>query len=187
MWSCLRPLWGFGLELIELVNEGALEFEKEEVREVMDEARRWGSESLRTDVQFLFTPPQIALACILHFNSSLTRQFLAIKFPPGRHIWPPKTDPALEIAKELEGGKKEGAAEKLLKIIVECDMLISERLDAIKDRSKEYVTAIDKKLYQCKKLLESQSTESSPPSDTGKRKSDISDDNARPPKKLKPE
>ena len=166
------------------MNEGALDFEKDEVRRVLDDARQWGSESLRTDAQFLFTPPQIALACLFHFNANLVRVFLGIKFPPGRILSPSK-DPALDVAKqELEGGD---AAQTLLKTIMECDVLISERLSAIKDRSKEYVTGIDKKLYKCKKLLDSQSAESSPPSDTAKRKSDVSDDNIRQLKKVKAE
>jgi cyclin H len=181
------------LELVELVNEGALQFEKDEVRKILDDARQWGLDSLRTDAQFLFTPPQIALACLFHFNAELVRQFLAIKFPPGRILSPANTtkmDVVLEIAKqELDvlQGKEEDAAEKLLKTVMECDVLICERLDVIKDRSKEYVTGIDKKLYQCKKLLDSQSTESSPPSDTAKRKSDTSDDNTRNSKRSKPE
>lgn len=182
VWSCLRPLWGFGLELIELVNEGALDFEKDIVRRVLDDARQWGSESLRTDAQFLFTPPQIALACLYHFNGQLIRVFLAIKFPPGRVLAAKSVGETVRF--ELEGGR-EDAAERLLKTVVECEGLIAQRLDVIKDRSKEYVTGIDKKLYQCKKLLDSQSTESSPPSDSAKRKSDVSDDNTRPPKKAK--
>jgi hypothetical protein len=170
------------------VNEGTLEFEKDQVRKVLDEARQWGSESLRTDAQFLFTPPQIALACLFHFNSDLVRQFLAIKFPPGRILAPSTNDPVLDLAKqELDVAGKEDAAQKLIKTVMECDILISERLDVIKDRSKQYVTSIDKKLYQCKKSLDSQSTESSPPSDTSKRKSDLSDDNTRHSKKSKAE
>jgi cyclin H len=158
VWSCLRPLWGFGLEIIELVNEGALPFEKDVVRKVLDDARSWGLESLRTDAQFLFTPPQVALACILHFNEDLVRKFLEIKFPPGRM---------------LSGMPGVGdAPQKLIKTAVECERLISERLDVIRQRSKEYVTGIDKKLYQCKKLLDSIESNTN----TAKRKATPPDD-----------
>jgi hypothetical protein len=176
---------------MELVNEGGLEVEKELVRKVMDEARSWGLESLRTDAQFLFTPPQIALACLYHFNEGIVRRFLRIKFPPGRVLSPSVTTKDHAMAVVMKRELEEDAAEKLLKTVVECDTLITKRLEGIKERSKEYVTGIDKKLYQCKKLLDSMSKESSPPSasDTAKRKSDVSDDNlnTRNPKKLKAE
>ena len=137
---------------------GALPFEKDVVRKIMDDARQWGLESFRTDAQFLFTPPQIALACIFHFNEDIVRKFLDIKFPPGRVLW------------ENHGGGD--AAEKLIKTVVECDRLISERLGVIRERSKEYVTGIDKKLYQCRKLLDS--LELNP--DIAKRKATSPDD-----------
>ena len=141
-----------------LVNDGGLPFEKDVVRKIMDDARQWGSESFRTDAQFLFTPPQIALACIFHFNEDIVRKFLEIKFPPGR------------VSLEKHGGGD--AAEKLINTVVECDRLISERLGVIRERSKEYVTGIDKKLYQCRKLLDS--LELNP--DIAKRKATSPDD-----------
>lgn len=143
---------------MELVNEGGLPFEKDVVRKVMDDARQWGLESLRTDAQFLFTPPQIALACVFHFNEDIVRKFLEIKFPPGRVL----------SEKSVDGD----AAEKLIKTVVECDRLISERLGVIKERSKEYVTGIDKKLYQCRKLLDSMGSNT----DNAKRKAASPDD-----------
>jgi cyclin H len=143
---------------MELVKEGALQFEKDVVRKIMDDARQWGLESLRTDAQFLFTPPQIALACIFHYNKDIVQKFLDIKFPPGR------------VLSEKEGGGD--AAEKLIKTVVECDRLISERLGVIRERSKEYVTGIDKKLYQCRKLLDSLELNT----DTAKRKATSPDD-----------
>ena len=148
VWSCLRPLWGFGLEIIELVNEGALGIEKEQVRTVLDDARQRGSESLRTEAQFLFTPPQIALACIYYFNPELVRDFLRIKFPSDRTM-----SPLMERVKKVITG------DKLLEVVVECHKLITERLDIINSRTKEdtvkLVTAVDKKLWQCRKALDS--------------------------------
>ena len=161
VWSCLRPLWGFGLELIELVNEGALEFDKDDVRKILDDARQWASKSLRTDAQFLYTPPQIALSCIFHFNVELVRRFLSIKFPPGRILSRP------HLTQTIEDTTQEDAAHKLMDIIITCDTLISDRLKVVDARSKEEVTAIDKKLWQCRKLLDS--VEST--LDTAKRKS----------------
>jgi len=167
----MRPLWGFGLDIIELVNEGALNFDKDDVRKTMDDARQWGLESLRTDAQFLFTPPQIALACIFHFNKELIREFLSIKFPPGRLLSSRKPRDAKDDNIEtLDVTKQEDAAHKLMETIVSCDTLIFERLDVIQSRSKEdtvkLATEIDKKLYQCKKVLDSMEL----PADTAKRK-----------------
>ena len=143
---------------MELVNQGGLSFEKDVVRKVMDDARQWGLGSLRTDAQFLFTPPQIALACIFHFNEDVVRRFLQIKFPPGRVL-------------SGKAGDTD-AAGKLIKTVMECDTLISERLGVIRERSKEYVTGIDKKLYQCRKLLDSMESNT----DTAKRKTTSPDE-----------
>jgi len=137
----------------------------------MNEAREWALESLRTDAQFLYTPPQIALACIFHFEKELVRDFLGLKFPPGSALTPVK-----------EGEKKEDAAEMLLRVIEECDELISERLNIIRSRTKQetvtLVTNIDKRLYQCRKLLDSSASSAADSgSDTAaKRKADSSED-----------
>lgn len=173
--------------------------DKDTVGKIMDDARQWALESLRTDAQFLYTPPQIALSCILHFNQDLIRQFVSLKFPPGRQLSPatravtpvastagttvpPATSPTVvpTVGKIADGD----ASERLLITIIQCDNLISKRLEIIKDRSKEYVTQIDKKLYQCKKVLDS--LESSTSSvDTAKRK--VSSPDEREVKKVKSE
>jgi cyclin H len=167
VWSCLRPLWGFGLDFMELINQGALDFDKDLIRTILDQARQWALESLRTDAQFLYTPPQIALACIFHIDNLLIRDFLGIKFPPGRGLSPMTLNESTETVKQPD------AAEKLLETVVSCDALISERLDVIQERSKEdtvkLVTEIDKKLYKCKKQLDSIE-------DTGKRKAESPDE-----------
>jgi hypothetical protein len=128
----------------------------------MDDSRQWGLESLRTDAQFLYTPPQIALSCLFHFNKELVRQFLSIKFPPGRTL-------AAGEAMQVD------AAEMLLKTVMACDVLITERLGVIQERSKEdtvaLVKGIDKKLWQCRKLLDAAES-----SDTAKRKASSPDD-----------
>lgn len=136
----------------------------------MDEARQWALESLRTDAQFLFTPPQIALACIYHFEKELVREFLAVKFPVGSTLTPGKPE---------EGASRVDAAETLIRVVQDCDELISTRLNTIQARSKEdtisLVTEIDKKLYQCRKALDS-STSNGEISDTAKRKADSSEE-----------
>jgi cyclin H len=171
VWSCLRPLWGFGLEIMELLNGGALNLEKDDERKVMDDARQWALESLRTDAQFLYTPPQIALACIFHFNQELVRRFLSIKFPPGCVLSPTmKTTPRNSTIETAQNGMQEDAAHKLMATVVECDRLISDRLAVVKERSRGYVTSIDKKLWQCKKLLDSLESSSPSTPDTAKRK-----------------
>jgi len=136
----------------------------------MDEARQWALESLRTDAQFLFTPPQIALACIYHFEKGLVREFLMIKFPVGS---------TLSQGKPEEGGSRLGAAETLIRVVEDCDELVSTRLNTIQARSKEdsisLVTEIDKKLYRCRKALDS-TTSNGEISDTAKRKADSSEE-----------
>jgi len=155
--SCLRPLWGFGLEILALVDEGALDYEKSSVKKIMDESRQWAQESLRTEAQFLYTPPQIALACIFHYNEELVREFLKIKFAPGTMLSPVVNDN--DIVK-LENGQQKDAVEKLVGVVVACDALITERLEIIQARNKEdehnLVKGIDKKLWQCKKILDVQ-------------------------------
>ena len=163
--SCLRPLWGFGLELLALIDEGALDYEKSSVRKIMDEARQWGQESLRTDAQFLYTPPQIALACIFHYNEELVREFLKIKFVAASV----SSSVGENDTVRLENGQ-EDPAERLISVVVACDALITERLEVIQTRSKEdehlLVKGIDKKLWQCRKVLDAQESSG----DTPKRK-----------------
>jgi len=153
------------------VNEGALHYDREDVRQIMNQAREWALETLRTDAQFVYTPPQIALACIYHFERELVGEFLSIKFPPGSTLTPPKP----------EDTKGEDAAEKLIRTVRDCDELISDRLKVIQSRTKQdtvsLVTGIDKKLYQCRKLLDSATGSSGDSgSDTTKRKADPSED-----------
>jgi hypothetical protein len=154
--------------VIELINEGALDFDKDSVRKIMDDARQWGLESLRTDAQFLFTPPQIALSCIYHFSNDLIREFLALKFPPGQTLSPAKAEV------DVKNVVVEDAADRLLATVVACDTLISERLEVIETRSKDdtvkLVTGIDKKLYKCRKQLDIIESR-----DTGKRKASPDD------------
>ena len=153
---------------MDLVNEGALNFEKDTVLGILDDARQWGMKSLRTDAQFLFTPPQIALACIFHYSPGLVEEFLVIKFPRGRVLSP--------VAGEEVAGqgrlKQEDASEVLLRTVKECDNLISERIKTIEGRTKEetvnLVKGIDKKLYQSKKALDA--VGGGEESDTAKRK-----------------
>lgn len=153
---------------MELVNVGALDFDKDDIHKMMDDARQWGSESLRTDAQFLFTPPQIALACIFHHNKELVRKLLSIKFPPGRLLSPIKSENGK--VDPMDDMNQEDAATKLMEAVVACDMLISERLGVIHARNKEetvkLATEIDKKLYRCKKVLDAVES----PADTAKRK-----------------
>jgi len=154
------------LDLIHLVNEGALDFDKDAVGKTMDQARQWALESLRTDAQFLFTPPQIALSCIYHYNKEIIREFLIIKFPPGR-VLSPVANKNLDDPKPVV--VQVDAAEKLLQTVIACDVLITERLAIIHGRSKDdtvkLVTGIDKKLWRCRKHLDSVE-----PSETAKRK-----------------
>lgn len=148
---------------MDLLNEGALDFEKNVVLKVLDDARQWGMESLRTDAQFLYTPPQIALACIFHYSPQLVLDFLAIKFPRGTVLSP--------VTGEEGRVKQEDAKDILLKTVEECDELISERLKMVRERTKEdtvnLVKGIDKKLYQARKVLDSLEREGT---DTAKRK-----------------
>jgi Cyclin C-terminal domain len=125
------------------------------VRKVVDDARAWGLESLRTDAQFLYTPPQIALACIRHYDENIVQLFVETKFPDGM------------------GGEELG--QKLFQAVVECETLIVERLGAIARRDEKKIEALEAKLARCKEVLDSM-----PPA---KRKVDLPDE--REAKKLK--
>ena len=151
IWSCLRALWGFGLEITTLLNEGAFpeSIDKDRVKKVLDDARSWASESSRTDAQFLYTPPQIALACIRHYNKEIVRLFVDIKFPPGM-----------------------GAAElgqRLLQTVEECEALIAERLGVIARRKGGEIEEIETKLARCIEVLDSMEH-------SAKRKADSADE-----------
>jgi hypothetical protein len=153
---------------MDLLNEGALNFDRDSVLGIMDDARQWGMKSLRTDAQFLFTPPQIALACILHYSPGLVEAFLAIKFPRGRVLSPVAGE---EVAGEGRV-KQDDAREVLLRTVRECDDLVSERIKIVEGRTKEetvnLVKGVDKKLYQSKKALDA--VGGGDESDTAKRK-----------------
>jgi len=120
-----------------LLNEGAFpeSVDKDHVRKVLDDARSWGSESLRTDAQFLYAPPQIALACIRHYDEEIVRLFLEIKFPLGMG------------AEEL--------GQRLLQTVEECEALIVERLEVVARRKGEEIEEIEAKLARCNEVLDS--------------------------------
>lgn len=120
-----------------LLNEGALpeSVDKDHVNKVLDDARTWALESLRTDAQFLYTPPQIALACIRHYDEEIVRLFVAVKFP--------------------DGTGSEGLGQRLLQTIKECEGLIAERLGVIARRNQEVIGVIETKLARCKEVLDS--------------------------------
>ena len=118
-----------------LFNEGGFpdSIDKDHVRKVLDDARTWALESLRTDAQFLYTPPQIALACIRHYDEDIVRMFVGTKFP------------------DRTGSGELG--QRLLQVVEECEGLIAERLGVIARRDEKEIEAIEAKLARCKLAL----------------------------------
>jgi hypothetical protein len=103
----------------------------------------------------LYTPPQIALACIRHYDEEIVPLFVETKFPDGKG------------AEEL--------GQKLFQAVVECEALIAERLEVIARRDEKKIEVLEAKLARCKEVLDSISP--------AKRKVDLPDE--REVKKLK--
>lgn len=72
-----RPLYGFFLDFQQVL----LDIKIDEIGELYDQAKNWlNNYALLSDVSFLFTPPQIALAAMYDTNPNITNLYLSKKF-----------------------------------------------------------------------------------------------------------
>ncbi|CAH6723175.1 cyclin Ccl1p [[Candida] jaroonii] len=72
-----RPLYGFFLDFQQVLSDIKID----EIGELYDQAKNWlNNYALLSDVSFLFTPPQIALAAMYDTNPNITNSYLSKKF-----------------------------------------------------------------------------------------------------------
>ncbi|ODV58717.1 TFIIH complex kinase subunit CCL1, partial [Ascoidea rubescens DSM 1968] len=146
-----KPLYGFFLDiqytLIRNKPNGMTFFYTENLlNRDYSNAKNLVKETLISDVQFLFTPPQIALACFLQVNEEITIAYLKQKFRNKRAFF---IEDNATITNTLNNNKN---YRKLLSVIRSCQKLMKESFDP----SIEEATNIDKKIYYCtnpKKLI----------------------------------
>ncbi|KAJ8100283.1 cyclin-like protein [Lipomyces tetrasporus] len=111
-----NPIHGYFLDI-----QSVFPSRIDEIGVAHDAARRFANDSLFSDVAFMFTPPQIALAALAMANDALIKDYLEVKF-----------------------GRQSGLLEQLNTVIRNVRTYIEERA---RELSKERVVAIDKKLY----------------------------------------
>lgn len=80
-----RPLWGFFLDFQAVLlhpNPVMYDVSVDTLGRLYDSAKAWLNEhALLSDVSFLFTPPQIALAAFYDCDRRITEKYLSMKFP----------------------------------------------------------------------------------------------------------
>lgn len=79
-----RPLHGFFLDfqLVLLLNDPVYGISVDTIGNLYDRAKKWlNDHALLSDVCFLYTPPQIALAALYALDPALTEKYLRRKFP----------------------------------------------------------------------------------------------------------
>ncbi|KAK9320237.1 cyclin-like protein [Lipomyces orientalis] len=111
-----NPIHGYFLDI-----QSVFPARIDEIGAAHDAARRFANDSLFSDVAFMFTPPQIALAALAMANDALIKDYLDVKF-----------------------GGQPGLLEQLNTVITNVRTHIEERAQEL---AKERVVAIDKKLY----------------------------------------
>lgn len=80
-----RPLHGFFLDFqqVLLIHDPVYGVSVDNIGNLYDRAKKWlNDHALLSDVCFLYTPPQIALAALYALDQQLTEKYLRRKFPP---------------------------------------------------------------------------------------------------------
>lgn len=141
-----RPLYGFFLDFQQVLlhPEPLPDITIDLIGELYDASKKWLNEyGLLSDVLFLFTPPQIALAAMYDCNSKITEKYLKKKFF--------KKETLPTIKEENENGTEQKTTEeinkdeyyKLLTIIKKC----VEQSRMIEESPREESTKIDRKCF----------------------------------------
>lgn len=149
-----RPLYGFFLDFQEVLLHGdspVSDISIDTIGSMYDRGKKWLSElALLTDVQFLYTPPQIALASLYVCKASLVEEYLRRKFPPKAPVAPAvKTEEGdavkTEEEEEVSPPPISPDHDALLSIIKDC----AAKGSAVPETNREIVTLIDKKCFFC--------------------------------------
>lgn len=122
-----RPLYGFFLDFQQVL----LDIKIDEIGELYDQAKNWlNNYALLSDVSFLFTPPQIALAAMYDTNPNITNQYLTKKFKK------------LDTIKEGEV-KGQSDYDLIFKTIENCVETAKQLIESTREES----TKIDRKCF----------------------------------------
>lgn len=147
-----RPLYGFFLDfqqvLIQAANPPVLTVDR--LGALYDRAKRWLSDqALLTDVQFLFTPPQIALAALYSVDPAMVETYINKKFPTPTETTTETNDETKDETNGETTTEDEELApptpQQLLEVVKQCAQLGL----AVPDEDKEAIREIDKKGFFC--------------------------------------
>ncbi|GBL49195.1 hypothetical_protein [Candidozyma auris] len=162
-----RPLYGFFLDLQQVLMHPTpvmYDVNIDTIGTLYDEAKKWLNDyALLSDVAFLFTPPQIALAALYDCNKRVTNRYLKIKFSKsndgthlesiteedpeetsegkGENMDTKATDPENKVSQKPHGQSPVNLYEELVKTIRRCISVAKTKIET----SREECIEIDKK------------------------------------------
>lgn len=140
-----RPLYGFFLDFqLVLLHPSPVMYDVnvDTIGSLYDQAKKWLNDySLLTDVSFLFTPPQIALAALYDIDKRITDKYLKRKFLRETHL----EEPLKTIEENVETGKTKEREhyETMVRTVRRCIKVAKVETAT----SKEESTQIDKKCF----------------------------------------
>lgn len=140
-----KPLHGFFLD-IQTILHGKVDLNY--MGQIYDRCKKKITDSLLTDIVYLFTPPQITLAIISQEDEQLISRYLAMKFGKEETTEPVKTetDEAIEKKEEDEAKPPEDIElNKLLEILADCKDKLEKSVSVTTDEAKRVAA----KNYYC--------------------------------------
>lgn len=159
-----RPLYGFFLDFqLVLMSPADPVLTVDRLGALYDRAKRWLSDqALLTDVQFLYTPPQIALAALYSVDPAMVEAYITKKFPEPETTITNGNDDNNNDKENGEEAKGEDATpqsdnessptspvpptpQQLLDVVKQCAQLGS----VVPEDDKEAIREIDKKGFFC--------------------------------------
>lgn len=149
-----RPLWGFFLDFQAVLlhpNPVMYDVSVDTLGRLYDSAKAWlNDHALVSDVAFLFTPPQIALAALYDCDRRITEKYLLMKFPKEAN-GEVKREVKQEVKQEVkaegvkleeEGGVKkeearvaESGVDLLIKTIKKCILIAKQDVATSREES----------------------------------------------------
>ena len=144
-----KPLHGFFLD-IQTVLHGKVDLKY--MGQIYDRCKKKITDSLLTDIVYLFTPPQITLAIISLEDEHLISRYLEMKFGKEETTEPAKTENDETVEKKEEEVKEEETKpsedielNKLLEILADCKDKLEKSVSATTDDAKRVAA----KNYYC--------------------------------------
>lgn len=141
-----RPLYGFFLDfqLVLLYPEAVSDITIDQIGELYDASKKWLNEyGLLSDVLFLFTPPQIALAAMYDCNSKITEMYLRKKFLQKESLSTIKEENENDVEGQQEKEATKDEYHQMLTIIKKC----VDQSKMVEESPREESTKIDRKCF----------------------------------------